>query len=109
MGSNNQAALVCVRFTDASNRYCAALVPTGVQIQTAVMGSAGQSAVFTSTVTTGTFYDLRVSVDASGVLTVYLGGVLRGTYTPAAYTSGTVAVGTTSMTAAFDNVSVTRP
>ena len=108
-GSSNQAALVCVRFMDASNRYCGALVPTGVQILTSVGGSAGGSAVFTSTVTTGTFYDLRISVDASNVLTVYLGGTLRGTYTPTAFSSGYVAVGTTSMTAAFDNISVTRP
>ena len=59
--------------------------------------------------TTGTFYDLRLSVDASNLLTVYLGGTMRGTYMPTAMTNGTVAVGTTSMLAAFDNISVTRP
>ena len=45
-------------------------MPNGVQIQTAVGGSTGASAVFTATVTTGTFYDLRISVDASNTLTV---------------------------------------
>jgi len=108
-GSSNQVALVCIRFTDHSNRYCGALTPTGVQIQTAVGGTAGSSAIFTTTVTTGTFYDLRISVDAANTLTVFLNGQMRGTYTPAALASGTVAVGTSSILAAFDNVTVTRP
>jgi len=108
-GGSGQAALLCVRYNDASNRYCAALVPNGVQIQTAIGGSAGASAVFTATVTTGTFYDLRISVDASNLLTVYLGGTMRGTYMPGAMTNGTIAIATTSMEAAFDNISVTRP
>jgi hypothetical protein len=108
-GSSAQAALLCVRYNDTSNRYCAALVPNGVQIQTLVGGSTGGSAVFTATVTTGTFYDLRISVDASNMLTVSLGGTQRGTYMPGAMTNGTVAFGTTSMEAAFDNISVTRP
>jgi collagen type VII alpha len=108
-GSSNQAALLCVRYNDTSNRYCAALLPNGVQIQTAVGGSTGGSAVFTATVTTGTFYDLRLSVDASNVLTVSLGGTQRGTYMPGAMTNGTVAIGTTSMEAAFDSIAVTRP
>ena len=108
-GSSGQAALLCVRYNDTSNRYCAALVPNGVQIQTLVGGSTGGSAVFTATVTTGTFYDLRISVDASNMLTVFLGGTQRGTYMPGAMTNGTVAFGTTSMEAAFDNISVTRP
>ncbi len=108
-GSSAQAALLCVRYNDTSNRYCAALVPNGVQIQTLVGGSTGASAVFTATVTTGTFYDLRISVDASNMLTVFLGGTQRGTYMPGAMTNGTVAFGTTSMEAAFDNISVTRP
>ncbi|HEY7372819.1 MAG TPA: hypothetical protein VIF57_11705, partial [Polyangia bacterium] len=108
-GSSNQAALVCVRYNDTSNRYCAALVPNGVQIQTAVGGTAGNSNVFTATVTTETFYDVRLSVDASNLLTVFLGGAQKGTYPPGAMTNGTIAVGTTSTEAAFDDISVTRP
>jgi hypothetical protein len=108
-GNSNQAALLCVRYNDTSSRYCTALVPNGVQIQTAVNGGSGQSGVFSASVTTGTFYDLRISVDASNLLTVYLGGTQRGTYMPGAIASGTVAIGTTSMMAAFDNISVTRP
>jgi hypothetical protein len=34
---------------------------------------------------------------------------MRGTYTPSAMTNGTVAIGTASMEAAFDNITVTRP
>jgi len=109
-GSSNQVALLCVRYNDNSNRYCGALVPGGVQILTVVGGTAGGSNVFSvSGVTPGTFYDLRISVDASNALTVFLNGTQRGTYMPASMTSGTVAVGTASMTAAFDNVTVTRP
>jgi hypothetical protein len=85
-------------------------VPNGVQIQTTFDGAAAQSSVFSASVTTGTFYDLRLSVDASNQLTVYLGGTMRGTYMPSsAMASGTVAVGTASAEAAFDNISVTRP
>ena len=108
-GSSDQAALLCVRYNDTSNRYCARAGAERRPDPGAVGGSAGQSAVFTGGVTTGTFYDLRLSVDASNLLTVYLGGTMRGTYMPGAMTNGTVAVGTTSMLAAFDNISVTRP
>ena len=65
--------------------------------------------MFAATANMGTFYDLRISVDASNTLTVYLGGTMRGMYTPPAMTNGTVAVGTASMQAAFDNITVTRP
>jgi hypothetical protein len=74
-----------------------------------VGGSAGQSAVFTSTVAIGTWYDLKVSVDAAGLVSASLGGAVVGSYTPAALASGFAAVGTASMRAAFDNVVVTRP
>jgi hypothetical protein len=84
-------------------------VPNGIQIQTAVGGTAGGSAVFGATVTAGTFYDVRLSVDASNLLTVFLGGAQKGTYVAAAMTNGTIAIGTTSMEAAFDSISVTRP
>jgi hypothetical protein len=108
-GNGSPAALLCVRYNDTSNRYCAALLPNGVQIQAAVGGSASQSSVFSASVNIGTFYDLRISVDTSNLLTVYLGGTMRGTYMPGAMTNGTVAVGTTSVLAAFDNITVTRP
>ena len=46
-------AMVCVRYADSSNYYCAALVPTGVQIRAVVGGTAAQSAVFPSNVAIG--------------------------------------------------------
>jgi hypothetical protein len=109
-GSSSQAALVCARYMNSSNSVCAALVPTGVQIQTVVGGSAAASAVFPSTVATGTWYDVKVGVDASGVVSASLGGTVVGTYTPAsAPASGYAALGTSSTKAAFDDVVVTRP
>ena len=108
-GSSGQMALVCVRYADSSNYYCAALVPNGVQIRAVVGGSPGQSAVFPSNVAIGTWYDLKVSVDAAGLLTAYLGGTMMGTYDPGNVASGFGAIGTISMEAAFDNFVVTRP
>jgi len=65
--------------------------------------------VFPSNVAIGTFYDVKVSVDAAGLLTAYLGGSMMGTYDPGNITSGFGAVGTISMEATFDNFVVTRP
>ena len=108
-GSGGPAALVCLRTTNTSNYDCLALAPGGVQIQTRVAGTAGNSPLFAATVVVGTPYAVKLSVDATGVLSAYLGGVLRGTYTPAALASGFAAVGTTSINAWFDNIAVTQP
>jgi hypothetical protein len=107
-GSGNPAALVCVRYTSTTNYYCVGLVPTGVQILTAVGGTSA-SGVFPETVTVGTFYDLKLSVDANGLLTASFNGATAGTFMPAALASGHAAVGTISMEAEFDNFVVTRP
>jgi hypothetical protein len=109
-GSSNQAALVCLRYTTTSNYYCAALLTTGVQIQTRVGGTAGNSAVFPAAVAVGTAsYTVKISVDAAGLLSAFLGGTLMGTYTPSALANGFAAVGTTSVQASFDDVVVTQP
>ncbi len=108
-GSSGQMAMVCVRYADSSNYYCAALVPNGVQIRAVVAGAASQSAVFTSNVAIGTWYDVKISVDAAGLLTAYLGNTMMGTFDPGNVASGFGAVGTISMRAAFDNFVVTRP
>jgi len=107
--SGTPMAMVCVRYVDSGNYYCAGLVPTGVQIRAVVGGSAAQSAVFPSNVAIGTWYDLKVSVDAAGMLTAYLGSTMMGTYDPGNIASGFGAVGTISMEASFDNFVVTRP
>jgi hypothetical protein len=108
-GSSNPAAMVCVRYMTTSNYYCAALVPTGVQILTVVGGSANASGVFAETIAMGMFYDLKLSVDASGLLMATFNGAPAGTFMPAALASGYAAVGTISMKAEFDNFVVTRP
>ncbi|HEY5091314.1 MAG TPA: hypothetical protein VIK30_15145, partial [Polyangia bacterium] len=108
-GSSNQAAMVCLRYTNSSNYYCATLVPTGVQIQTVVGGTSAASAIWPATVATGTWYDLKIGVDGAGVVGATFGGTLVGTFTPAALASGYAALTTTSMQAAFDNVAVTQP
>jgi hypothetical protein len=108
-GSSNQAAMVCLRYTNSSNYYCAALVPTGVQIQTVAGGTAAASAIWPATVAIATWYDLKISVDGAGVVGATFGGTLVGTFMPAALASGYAALGTTSMEAAFDNVVVTQP
>ena len=107
-GSSNQAAMVCLRYTSSSNYDCAALTPTGVQIKTVVNGTAGTSAIWSSSVAVGTSYDLKISVDGAGVLSATLGGTVMGTYTPAALASGSAAVATASMKASFDNVVVSQ-
>jgi hypothetical protein len=108
-GSGSPAALVCVRYTSTTNYYCVALLPTGVQIQTVVGGTAGANTTVTETVTVGTFYDLKLSVDANGLLTASFNGASAGTFMPAALASGYAAVGTLSAKAEFDNFVVTRP
>jgi hypothetical protein len=107
--SGTPMAMVCVRYADSGNYYCAALVPTGVQIRAVVGGSAAQSAVFPANVAIGTWYDVKISVDAAGLLTATLGSATMGTYDPGNVASGFGAVGTISMEAAFDNFVVTRP
>jgi hypothetical protein len=107
-GSGNPAALVCVRYTSTTNYYCVGL-PTGVQILTVVGGSANASGVFAETIAMGMFYDLKLSVDASGLLMATFNGAPAGTFMPAALASGYAAVGTISMKAEFDNFVVTRP
>jgi len=108
IGSSNQAAMVCLHYTNSSNNYCVDLTPTGVQIKTVVGGTTGQSAVFAASVTTGTWYSVQLSLSSAGVLSASLGGTVLGTYTPAALTGGSAAVGTASMEAEFDNVVVTQ-
>ncbi len=108
-GSSNPAAMVCLRYSSTSNYYCAALGTTGVQIKTMVNGTAGTSSVFAATVATGTWYSLKLSVDASGVLSATLGTTVVGTYTPTALASGNAAVATASMTASFDSVVYAQP
>ncbi len=109
LGISGQAALLCVRFVDISNFYCAALSPAGIQIQTKVGGNTNNSAVFPQSINTGSIQQVTLSLSAAGVLSVILNSSQRGTLTPAALANGFVAVATTSVEASFDTIVVTQP
>jgi hypothetical protein len=108
-GISGQAAMICPRFVDLSNYYCAALGPTGVQIQTKVGGNALNSAIFPQSINIGSIQQLKLSLSAAGVLSVTLNSSVRGTLTPAALSSGFAALVTTSMEASFDTIVVSQP
>jgi hypothetical protein len=109
LGISGQAALLCVRFVDLSNFYCAALSPTGIQIQTKVGGNTNNSALFAQSINPGSIQQVKLSLSAAGVLSVTLNSSVRGTLTPPALGSGFVAVATTSVEASFDTIVVSQP
>ncbi len=109
LGISGQAALLCVRFVDISNFYCAALSPAGIQIQTKVNGNAVNSAIFAQSINTGSIQQVKLSLSAAGVLTVTLNNSVGGSLTPTALANGFVAVATTSVEASFDTIVVTQP
>ena len=58
----------------------------------------------------GTWYSVRLTVSAAGLLGAYKGTTLLGTYTPTTtLANGYAGFGTQSATAAFDNIVVTQP
>jgi hypothetical protein len=114
--SGTFTALVCVRYTAAGDFECLALQAgpagqIGAQFRTKVGGTNSTGPLWTTTtITTGVAYAVKISVDASGVLTATLNGTALGTFTPPTpIASGFVAVGTQSAEAQFDNVVVTQP
>ena len=98
-----------MRFVDISNFYCAALSPTGIQIQTKVGGNTNNSAVFAQAINPGSIQQVKLSLSAAGVLSVTLNSSVRETLTPPALANGFAAVGTTSVEASFDTIVVTQP
>jgi hypothetical protein len=110
--SSPTIALACVRYTAANDAYCLALMPgMGAQIQVRSGQNVGSgSALFPVTVTIGTQYDVRISVDGNNLLSASLDGMLLGTLMPGtAIASGFVGIATQSAEATFDNVVVTQP
>jgi hypothetical protein len=102
-------AMVCVRYpAGGGTPYACLALEAGAGVQIKTGGVNGP--VWPATVTIGTWYDTKLSVDAAGVLTAYLDGVLLGSFTPsAAIASGSVAIATQSAEAEFDNVVLTTP
>ncbi len=110
--SSPTTALVCVRYTTANDADCLALMAgSGAQLQLrSGQTISSASALFPVTITVGTQYNVRVSVDAAGALSASLDGMMLGPFTPtSAIASGFVGVATQSAEATFDNVVVTQP
>jgi hypothetical protein len=114
--SGTFTALACVRYTAAGDYECLALQAgpagqVGAQIKAKVGGTTTSGPLWTTTtITTGVAYAVKLSTDATGVLTATLNGTLLGTFTPPTpIASGFVALGTQSAEAEFDNVVVTQP
>jgi hypothetical protein len=100
-------AMVCIRYAASGDYHCLGLEPgIGLQIKT----NQGDGPVWPAGIAIGTWYQLRLGVDASGLLSAYLDGNLMGTFRPAtSIGSGDVAVSTQSAEAAFDDVVLTSP
>jgi len=106
-------ALLCMGYRAGSggNYACLTLEPgSGARIRINAGSSPTDGPLWPAPITVGTWYDVKISMDASGALSAYLGGALLGTYMPpTALAGGYVAVATQSSQAAFDNVIVTQP
>jgi hypothetical protein len=107
--SGTTTAMVCVRYpTGGGTPYACLALEVGVGAQIKTGGVNGP--VWPKTVTLSTWYDVKLSVDASGALTAYLDGTLLGTFTPSpVVASGSVAIATQSAEAEFDNIVLTTP
>ena len=106
--SGTSTAMVCIHYPAGGGTpyACLALEAlVGAQIKTG--GTDGP--LWQTTVAVGTWYDVRLVLDATGALTAYLDDVLLGSFTPSAAASGPIAIATVSAEAEFDNVVLTTP
>ena len=96
-----------VRFIDTANYHCLGLEPgVGLQIKSGVESGP----VWSTGISMGIWYNLKLSIDASGLLTGYLDGNLLGSFRPATVIrTSDIAVATLSAEAAFDDVVLTVP
>jgi hypothetical protein len=106
-----KGAMLCLRYTGGSNSdfYCALVEPNvGVRIRTRVADTIVDGTP-SGTIGSG-WHDVKLTVDAAGSLTAYLGTTMVATMTPsAAIPAGYAAVGVVSANAAFDDIVVTQP
>jgi hypothetical protein len=109
-GSSGTTAMVCVRYPSGGGTPYACLAleaGVGAQIKT---GGSNDGPVWPTTVSIGTWYAVKLTVDASGALTAYLDGTMLGVFTPTtAIASGVIAFATQSCEAEFDDVVLTDP
>jgi hypothetical protein len=109
--SGTTTALLCLGYSPSSNYACLALEQgSGARFRMNAASNSVDGPLWPAAITVGSWYDVRISMAATGELSAYLGGVLLGSYTPpSAITGGYVAVATQSAHAAFDVVTVTQP
>ena len=109
--SGISTALLCLGYDSGKNYACLALESgSGARVRMNAGASPIDGPLWPTSIGIGTWYDVRLSMAASGELSAYLGGTLLGSYMPTgAITGGYVAVATQSAQAAFDTVMVTQP
>jgi hypothetical protein len=109
--SGTTTAFLCLGYAPGSSNYgCLALEPSGARIRMNAGSSATDGPLWPTAIGTGTWYDVKISMDATGALSAYVGGTLLGSYMPpSAIAGGYVAVATQSSQTAFDTVMVTQP
>jgi hypothetical protein len=108
--SGTTTAMVCVRYPSGGGTpYACLALEQGVGAQIKV-GSGGDGPMWPTTVALGTWYDVKLTVDASGALTAYVDSVMLGVFMPStSIASGVVAIATQSSEAEFDDVVVSEP
>ena len=108
--SGTTMAFLCLGYAPGSNYGCLALDPSGARIRMNAGSSSTDGPLWPTAIATGTWYDVKISMDATGALSAYLNGTMLGSYMPpSAIAGGYVAVATQSSQAAFDTVTVTQP
>jgi hypothetical protein len=99
---------VFARFQDASNYYYVTLRSSGkLELKKLVGGAATTLASKAMTVTTGTWYTVKLQIVGTS-LKAYVNGVLQASATDTRFTAGKVGLGTYYATARFDDVVVSR-
>jgi hypothetical protein len=99
---------VLARFKDKSNYYFVALRSSGkVELKKLVNGSSTALATITMTISTGTWYTVKLSAIGS-TISASVNGTSVGSVTDSTFTAGKAGLGTYYAKASFDHVIVTK-
>ena len=111
--SGTTTAFLCLGYRTGSggNHACLALEPgAGARIRMNAGASPTDGPLWPAAIAVGSWYDVKIALDATGGLSAYWNGMLLGSYMPpSAIAGGYVAIATQSAQAAFDTVMVTQP
>jgi hypothetical protein len=109
--SGTTTALLCLGYSTGGNYACLALEQgSGARVRMNAASNSVDGPLWPASIAVGTWYDVKIAVDAAGAITASLAGVVLGSYMPpSAIAGGYVAVATQSAQAAFDVVMVTQP